>query len=217
VEQRNQLLRSLRERRGGGAMEETLQAWDEQLLSYGARIVERRAQFLRDLQQHAQPIHARLTENQERLGLAYRSSFPLPEKEDLDAIRQAFAAALYEARPEELRRGVSTIGPHRDEISFLINDYDARTYGSQGQQRTAALSLKLAEIDLMREQVGEPPLCLLDDVLSELDDARRAHLFEVTLGACQTLLTCTHTRSLPEEALRHAHLLNVRAGRICEE
>src|SRR5206468_12719952 len=119
-------------------------AWDEQLLTYGSRLVERRAQFLRDLQEHARPIHARLTENQECLGLEYRSSFPLPEEKDAEAIRQSFAAALYEIRPEELRRGVSALGPHRDEVVFLINGYEARTYGSQGQQRTVALSLKLA-------------------------------------------------------------------------
>jgi DNA replication and repair protein RecF len=214
VEQRNQLLRSLREGRGGAALSESLAAWDEQLLNYGSRIVERRAQFLHDLEEYARPIHARLTEDTEYLGLSYRSSFALPERRELEEIRSAFAAALAEARGEERRRGVSTVGPHRDELVFLINGHEARIYGSQGQQRTAALSIKLAELSLIREQAGEPPVCLLDDVMSELDDTRRSHIFDVTLGNCQTVLTCTHTRSLPEEALRHARILEVRSGSV---
>jgi DNA replication and repair protein RecF len=213
IEQRNLLLRALREGRGGG-LADSLEAWDEQLLNHGSRIVERRAHFLRDLEEHARPIHAQLTDNAEYLGLAYRGSFPLPERQTADTIREAFAEALAAARGEELRRGVSTVGPHRDDLVFLINGHEARIYGSQGQQRTAALSVKLAEIHLIRDQVGEPPVCLLDDVMSELDDMRRAHLFDVTLRTCQTVLTCTHTRSLPEEALRSARILHVRAGMI---
>lgn len=213
LEQRNLLLRAMREERGGG-FAESLDGWNEELLNHGSRIVERRANFLRDLEEHARPIHSQLTENSEYLGLAYRGSFPLPERQTTDTIREAFAEALAAARKEELRRGVSTVGPHRDDFVFLINGHETRIYGSQGQQRTAALSVKLAEIHLIRDQVGEPPICLLDDVMSELDDMRRAQLFDVTLGTCQTVLTCTHTRSLPEEALRSARILQVRAGTI---
>jgi DNA replication and repair protein RecF len=216
IEQRNLLLRAMREGRGGG-LADSLEAWDEQLLNHGSRIVERRAHFLRDLEEHARPIHAQLTDNGEYLGLAYRSSFPLPEKQTTDTIREAFAEALVAARGEELRRGVSTVGPHRDDVIFLINGHETRIYGSQGQQRTAALSVKLAEIHLIRDQVGEPPVCLLDDVMSELDDMRRSHLFDVTLDTCQTILTCTHTRSLPEKALRSARILQVHAGTIQAE
>jgi DNA replication and repair protein RecF len=169
LEQRNRLLKAMREG-GSRGLEESLVIWDEQLLEHGARMVERRRQFARHLEELARPIHGQLTEAGEALSLAYECSFPLPEAEGLEAIRPAFAAALREARAEETRRAVSLVGPHRDDLVFRINDLDVRTYGSQGQQRTAALSTRLAEVELVREVTEEPPVCLLDDVLSELDD-----------------------------------------------
>src|SRR5207247_2634256 len=148
-----------------------------------------------------------LTEEAEYLGLSYKPSVPITGEPALDEIRMAFTEALQAARPEELRRGVSVVGPHRDELVFLINGYDAKVYGSQGQQRTVALSAKLAEVDLIRDLTEETPVCLLDDVMSELDEGRRRHLFEVTFGTCQTLLTCTDTGALPAELLRQADVL----------
>lgn len=213
LEQRNRLLKALREGGQRGLLADSLAAWDEQLLDHGAHLVERRRQFVRHLEEFARPIHARLTEEAETLGLIYESSFPLPEG-GAGEIRPAFAAALAEHRPEELRRAVSLIGPHRDDLLIQINGRDVRVYGSQGQQRTAALSIRLAEIELIREIIEEPPVCLLDDVLSELDDLRRAQIFDVTIGACQTFLTCTSTRSLPEAVLARARLYRVDAGTL---
>jgi DNA replication and repair protein RecF len=214
LEQRNQLLKQSRERSRAGHLEESLAAWDEQLVSYGARIVERRFQFLNRLQEFARPIHTLLTEEAEYLGLSYKPSVPVAGEPALEEIRMAFTEALRAARPEELRRGVSVVGPHRDELHFLINGYDARIYGSQGQQRTVALSAKLAEVELIRDLMEEAPVCLLDDVMSELDERRRRHLFEVTFGTCQTLLTCTDTGLLPPDLLRQAEVLEVRGGTL---
>jgi DNA replication and repair protein RecF len=215
LEQRNRLLKALREGGQRSFLGDSLAAWDEQLVEHGAHMVQRRRQFVRHLEELARPIHARLTEGEEQLGLAYECSFPLPEG-DADAVRAAFAQALQESRPEELRRGVSVVGPHRDDLLFVINGRDVRIYGSQGQQRTAALSTRLAEIEVICELTEEPPVCLLDDVLSELDDLRRAQIFDVTIGACQTFLTCTHTRALPAAVLANARIYQVSAGTLTE-
>jgi DNA replication and repair protein RecF len=215
LEQRNRLLKALREGGQRGLLGDSLATWDEQLIEHGAHMVHRRRQFVRHLEELARPIHARLTEGEEQLGLTYECSFPLPEG-DAAAVRAAFAQALQEARPEELRRGVSVVGPHRDDLLFAINDRDVRVFGSQGQQRTAALSTRLAEIEVIRELTEEPPVCLLDDVLSELDDLRRAQIFDVTIGACQTFLTCTHTRALPASVLANARIYQVTAGTLSE-
>ncbi len=216
LEQRNRLLKALRDGGQRGLLGDSLAAWDEQLLEHGSHMVQRRRLFVRHLEELARPIHARLTEGEERLGLSYECSFPLPEG-GVEEIRTAFAQALREHRTEELRRGISLVGPHRDDLLLEINGRDVRIYGSQGQQRTAALSTRLAEIEVIRELTEEPPVCLLDDVLSELDDLRRAQLFDVTVGTCQTFLTCTHTRSLPNAVLANARVYRVNGGTLGEE
>ncbi len=216
LEQRNRLLKALREGGQRGMLSDSLEAWDEQLLEHGAVMVERRRQFVRHLEELARGVHARLTEAGEELALTYDCSFPLPPEPGLESVRTAFAAALREGRAEELRRGMSLVGPHRDDLLLQVNGREVRVYGSQGQQRTAALSVRLAEIELIRELTEEPPVCLLDDVLSELDDLRRAQIFDVTLCACQTFLTCTSTRSLPDGVLSQAQVYEVSAGTVRE-
>ncbi len=219
LDQRTRLLKVLRERGGPRAAdrEESLAEWTAQLVRYGARLVERRAAFLRRLAEFAQPIHALLTDQREHLGLAYESSFALPRAGGSDETAGAFAEALAGVRHEELRRGVCLIGPHRDDLSFLFNGREARVYGSQAQQRSVVLSARLAELELLREECGESPVCLLDDVLSELDDRRREHLFEIITGAGQVLLTGTDEDALPEGARRAATLHEVREGSIVGE
>lgn len=216
LEQRNRLLKAIRESGWRAGIGDSLAVWDEQLLEHGSHMVQRRRQFIRHLEELALPIHARLTEEGEELGITYECSFPLPEADGVEEVRAAFEAALREHRAEELRRGVSLVGPHRDDLLFQVDGRDVRVYGSQGQQRTAALSTRLAEIEVIRELTEEPPVCLLDDVLSELDDLRRAQLFDVTVGACQTFLTCTSTRSLPAAVLANARLFRVTAGTLTE-
>lgn len=128
------------------------------------------------------------------------------------AIGDAFRSRLKEVALEEARRGTTLVGPQRDDLVFLIDGADARVYGSQGQQRTVALSLKLAEFRLIEEYVGEPPVMLLDDVMSDLDDARRSHLLAWIRRRCQTFLTCTNLRSFPEEMLAEAAIFRILQG-----
>ena len=124
---------------------------------------------------------------------------------------------LHEARRRELERGMTLIGPHRNDLHFFVNGYDIQTYGSQGQQRTTALSLKLAEIDLVKQEVGETPVLLLDDVLSELDDYRQSHLLNIMQGQVQTFVTTTNIAGLDHETIRKAKLYEVSAGKVTSD
>jgi len=210
VEQRNRLLKLMRDRSMRATVEETLSAWTEQLVHYGSRLAERRRHFLDQLREFSRPIHSLLTDQRERLSVDYQPSFKVSE--NLEEIQTAFRTALGEVREEELRRQVTLVGPHRDDVLFLVNGRDVRTFGSQGQQRTVALSVKLAEVELMRDLTGESPVCLLDDVFSELDARRRAHIFDVTLDSCQTFLSTTDLELLPREIQGRAEVFEVREG-----
>src|SRR5579884_4011821 len=132
----------------------------------------------------------------------------------MEAIAAAFREHLRRVASEEARRGTTLIGPQRDDLVFLIDGADARIYGSQGQQRTVALSLKLAEFRLIEEYVGEPPVMLLDDVMSDLDDTRRRHLLSWIRRRCQTFITCTNLRAFPKEILAEAAAFRVVAGTV---
>lgn len=109
---------------------------------------------------------------------------------------------------------MTLVGPHRDELQFFVNGYDVQTYGSQGQQRTTALSLKLAEIELIKQEVGEAPILLLDDVLSELDDYRQSHLLNTIQGSVQTFVTTTSVEGIQHETIQSARLFEVSAGTV---
>jgi len=215
IEQRNRLLKLSRDRSARASLEGNLEAWNEQLVSYGSKLVERRKQFISRLQDFAQPIHATLTDEQERLSVVYQPSFKLPD--EAATIPDAFRGALSEVREEERRRQISVVGPHRDDLMFLVNGRDIRTFGSQGQQRTVALSMKLAEVELMRDLTDESPVCLLDDVFSELDAKRRAHIFDVTFRRCQTFLSTTDVELLPADVLKQADLLRVDTGIVTRQ
>lgn len=215
IDQRNRLLKLSRDRSMRSSVEGNLEAWNEQLVTYGSKLVERRKQFVTRLQELAQPIHATLTEDQERLSVVYQPSFKIPEEPT--GIPEAYRTALSEVREEERRRQITLAGPHRDDLVFLVNGRDIRTFGSQGQQRTVALSMKLAEVELMRDLSGESPVCLLDDVFSELDAKRRAHIFDVTFRRCQTFLSTTDVELLPPDVLKQADLLRVQSGSVMRQ
>jgi DNA replication and repair protein RecF len=225
LEQRNRLLK---QGGGQGVEPETLSAWSEQLVEHGVRLVERRQRFVEGLAEYAVAVHAELSEGTERLTVAYAPSFRLPrrppatgggsEAEQAEAwraaLRESFLGALGEVRREELRRQVTLVGPHRDDVTLLLNGREARLYGSQGQQRSAALSIKLAELRLMKELGGEAPVCLLDDVFSELDARRRAHLFASLGERGQTVLTTTELELLPAELRAAATVFRVEGGSV---
>ena len=121
---------------------------------------------------------------------------------------------LEEIKQREIERGITLIGPHRDDLQFFVNDYDVQVYGSQGQQRTTALSLKLAEIELIKQETKETPILLLDDVLSELDDYRQSHLLNTIQGEVQTFVTTTSVEGIHHDTIQHAKLFHVKQGSI---
>lgn len=177
LKQRNQLLKDIYFRPD---LEGTLFAWDEQIVSFGTEIIEQRGRFLEEMNEIVSSVHGTITGGTEQLILKYE-----PECES-GSLREE----LERARQKDIRTGMTSRGPHRDDICFSVNGVDIRKYGSQGQQRTAALSLKLAEIGLVKKKIHDTPVLLLDDVLSELDSKRQNYLLN-SLSDTQTIMTCT--------------------------
>jgi DNA replication and repair protein RecF len=218
LEQRNRLLRDLRDGHAPGSARASLPAWNESLSQHGARLIERRRLFLERLAQLASETHGVLSDGRDSLQVTYNPSFPLGDLTSADAIQARFLEELALVSGEEAARGTTVRGPQRDDIAFLVNGQDCRGFGSQGQQRTVALSLKLAERRLIEELVGEPPLLLLDDVLSDLDDARRSLLFDLTSQAgSQTFLSCTNLRAFSPAVLERAAVYTVTAGEVVRQ
>ena len=213
LEQRNRLLRDLRDGRAPRTARESLPAWSAGLAQHGALLIERRRLFLERLAQLARDTHQTLSDGRDDLVVSYLPSFPLDGLTGAEGIQARFGEELASVAAEEAARGTTARGPQRDDIAFLVNGADCRLFGSQGQQRTVALSLKLAERQLIEELVGEPPLLLLDDVLSDLDDARRSLLFDLTARAgSQTFLSCTNLRAFSPAVLERAAVYEVTAG-----
>ena len=166
---------------------DTLPVWDEQLCKYAATIVKKRMEFLEKLSPYAQEVHAYLTDGAEELRVSLDKKYVGDEQE----IAQTLMRRLANVYEKDMRLGFTTVGPHRDDLDVLISGVDAKSYASQGQTRTAALSLKLAEVQIFKDVSGEYPVLILDDVMSELDLPRRKKLLQRIHGI-QTLLTCTH-------------------------
>ena len=177
VNQRNNLLKQISFRPD---LKDTLDVWDSQLADYGKKVIKSRRDFIKELNELAAPIHEKLSGGRERLAISYSPS----------VAEHDFEKQLLLQRDRDLVLKSTGIGPHRDDISFYTNDVDIRKYGSQGQQRTAALSLKLAEIEFVRHSLKDTPVLLLDDVLSELDSFRQNYLME-SINDIQTIITCT--------------------------
>ena len=226
--QRNALLKQLGEN-GGDATQ--LDFWDEKLAAAGAQLIRTRIQAVQELERLAARLHSELTRGSEVLRLAYQPAYdPLPPPPgqyslpmdalvdrsgiSLEQIRQGFLTSLVRLRSEEIARGVTTIGPHRDELRFLSNGIDLGIYGSRGQVRTAMLALKLAEVAWMQAKTGEWPVLLLDEVLAELDIQRRADLLERFSRCEQALLTTTDLDLFSTDFVQKATLWNVQGGRI---
>lgn len=200
--QRNNLLKQIGYNR---TLLETLEVWDSQLLEYGTHIIKGRATFLEELNPLVGKIHAKLSGGREVLTLSYEPSV---------------SAELYE---EKLKRSIERdicqkatgCGPHRDDVAFFIGKENVKIFGSQGQQRTAALSLKLAELELVRKKIGENPVLLLDDVLSELDRKRQQHLLDGIEGI-QTILTCTGLEEFVGDRKRFHRICHVVDGTVTQ-
>lgn len=230
--QRNHLLRHLRE---GGDFGQ-LEFWNERLVERGSQLIATRLRAVSALNNLGQEIHLHLTGGEEDLRLFYRSSLPLEEgarspyqlpldmlhhpasrtiQPQLPAkeIANLFHQRLRERRRQEVERGVTLVGPHRDDLRFFIGGMDLTIYGSRGQQRTCALSLKLAQEGLIRRETGEEPILLLDDVMSELDPARREYLL-ASIGEEQVIITATELAPFPPDFLKKATLFRIVEGRV---
>lgn len=189
---------------------DTLPVWDEQLCKYAATIIKKRMEFLDKLSPYAEEMHAYLTDGKERLEVKFSSSYKGKEEEELS---QTLARRLANNYEKDLRLGFTTVGPHRDDLEVSIAGVDAKAYASQGQTRTAALALKLSEVQIFKELSGEYPILVLDDVMSELDLPRRKKLLRKIEGI-QTLLTCTHTERVLYGA--DCNRIRIENGRIKE-
>ena len=227
--QRNALLKRIGEKRAGAV---ELEYWDERMADCGGRIIAGRGAFLRELDIKARETHHALSGASESLSLAYQPSIPLTDDSaaaqlafdapgldlnqdfDIDAIRTRFIDALAARRAESIARGMSIVGPHRDELRLRINGRDCGLYGSRGQARTAVMALKFAEMEWMRDQIGVYPLFLLDEVVAELDVKRRAWLTERLDGMTQTLLTTTDLDVFSDDFLRRASVFRVEGGSV---
>jgi DNA replication and repair protein RecF len=221
LKQRNALLKKIRAVRQENesieleTFEPQLRLWDEQLAAAGSRVARRRARVIARLAPIAEFWHKRISGETERLEVNYLPNVKWLEDDPI-IVQQAFLAKIKERRMAEQYQGKTMIGTHRDEIEFVINQTPARYYGSQGQQRTLVLALKLAELKLIEEVVGEPPLLLLDDVLAELDPNRQKQLLEVIGDRFQTMITTTHIDTFNHDWIKDSQILAVEAGKISE-
>lgn len=226
VSQRNALLKALNE---GAGNKDQLEVWDEALVKFGAQIILWRIQAVREIERLASRVHHELTRGTEILRLAYEPAYdPLPQPNgqlglkldtvidrssiELDEIREGFSSRLKQIRAEEIARGVTTIGPHRDDLRFIINKADVSDYGSRGQMRTTLLALKLAEVEWMKERTGEYPVILLDEVMAELDTSRRADLLKYVNDDRQVLFTTTDLTLFSKEFSEKAEIWDVKDG-----
>lgn len=226
--QRNALLKALSERGGNG---DSLSIWDETLARLGAQLILWRIQAIQEIERLAARIHYELTHGVEVLRLAYEPAYdPLPKPNGqlglkldtvvdrsrltLEEIEAGFRQRLAQLRGEEIARGVTTIGPHRDELRFLANNLDLGHYGSRGQIRTALLSLKLAEVQWIKERSGEWPVILLDEVMAELDQQRRSDLLKYVHQTEQVFFTTTDLNLFPAEFATSAEIWEVAAGTV---
>lgn len=217
--------------------EDQLLFWDEQLAELGALLIVRRQETIAELDRLGRNRYRLLVDQQETFRLHYAPSFDPQQRPLLDYQRplsleellpsaqtqpsppevvDAFKLYLRQARREEIARGVTVVGPHRDDMHFTVDGVDMTLYGSRGQQRSAALALKLAEVDLMVQVTGESPVLLLDDVMSELDAGRRARVMGMVEGVEQAILTTTDWADFTNEFRAQAHLLQLTAGQIDE-
>ncbi len=216
LKQRNRLLLAIAEK---SASADSLSVWDEQLLAAGCRVIVKRAEAAGRLAALGAGIHAAITSGQEELLITYRPFFTGTELAAGDwrspaEVQERFLAAMQRLRRAEMARGQSLVGPQRDDLQFCIAGRDIRSFGSQGQQRTAVLACKLAELEFMRLETGEYPVLLLDDVLSELDQQRRQYFLQVVTERVQTFITTTSLHSFSAEFLAGAQVAAIECGKV---
>ena len=198
LEQRNQLLKDVSFE---PSLYDTLDSWDEQLVIAGEEIIKRRSEFIRELAEITVSVHEKISGKREILNLLYEP----------DVLKEEFSEKLRENRQKDLKNRTTSVGPHRDDMAFDLNGMDARVYGSQGQQRSCALSLKLAEIEMVKKVSHEAPVLLLDDVMSELDFHRQNDLLK-SIDGVQTLITCTGMEDFLNRGFQADEVYEIKEG-----
>ena len=200
VNQRNKLLKDMY---FNPSLRDTLNIWDSQLISFGSKIIERRKLFVEQLNDIIYDIHKKLSGGREELLIKYEP----------DVMIEDYEKSLMEGQERDIKLKQTGTGPHRDDFSFIVGDIDIRKFGSQGQQRTAALSLKLSEIELVKKMTKDNPVLLLDDVLSELDSNRQNYLLS-TIGDIQTIITCTGLDEFVNNRFEIDRVFHIENGKI---
>ena len=200
VNQRNKLLKDMYM---NPDLKETLNIWDMQLVSFGSKIIERRKFFAEQLNEIIYDIHKKLSGDKEEIKIVYEPDTEIDE----------FEKKLKFNQDRDIKSKMTTVGPHRDDFSFYVGDIDIRKFGSQGQQRTAALSLKLSEIEIVKKITRDTPILLLDDVLSELDSNRQNYLLN-SIGNIQTIITCTGLEEFVNNRFEINKVFNVSDGNV---
>lgn len=215
LKQRNLYLKQLLY---GKAKDEVyLQVLTEQLAIAGASVVKFRLEFVQKLEKWAQPLHSQISHQKEKLEIQYKSSVPFSGEKDKDALYLKLLEEQVRVQQRERDQGQTLFGPHRDDLVFYVNERNVHQFGSQGQQRTTVLSLKLAEIECMKDVLGEYPILLLDDVLSELDDDRQTHLLKTIEKKVQTFLTTTSLDGIKRNKIEEPTIFRVEAGKVERE
>ncbi|XJZ27336.1 DNA replication/repair protein RecF [Bacillota bacterium Lsc_1132] len=210
LQQRNHYLKMMQIKKQSD--QTMLEILTEQFIQTAVKIVAKRFEFLRQLENWAQPIHKGISRGLETLKIEYKPSLDVSEGQDLSKMVASFEEKFSKVKEREIDRGTTLFGPHRDDLLFFVNERDVQTFGSQGQQRTTALSLKLAEIELIHSEIDEYPILLLDDVLSELDDYRQSHLLNTIQGKVQTFVTTTSIDGIDHQTLKDASTFTVESG-----
>jgi len=200
LKQRNNLLKEIQKDK---SLKETLFVWDSQLIRFGKKIIKQRQKFIDDISDVAADIHDKITGGRESLKIVYKP----------DVSTEDFERKIEKNTDRDIFYGTTGTGPHKDDISFLINDFDARDYGSQGQQRCAVLASKLAEIQIIKNEKNTRPVLLLDDVLSELDEKRQAFLLE-SIKDIQVIVTCTGVEDFIKRYGNDARIFFVENGKV---
>lgn len=212
LKQRNSLLKQLQRRETKQTT--MLEVLTEQLIQHAVIILNKRFIFIKLLRKWAAQIHYQISHELEELEIKYDTTIDVSEDDHQESIAAIYAQKFKEIGEKEIERGTTLAGPHRDDLIFYVNGKDVQIYGSQGQQRTTALSLKLAEIELIYNEVGEYPILLLDDVLSELDDFRQSHLLNTIQGKVQTFVSTTSVDGINHETLKKAELFHIADGMV---
>lgn len=210
LQQRNHYLKQLQTRKQKD--QTMLDVLTEQFIEMAVKITKKRFEFVRMLESWAKPIHSGISRNLETLEILYKPSLEVSDDQEWSKMVEIYERKFDQIREREIDRGVTLVGPHRDDLQFIVNDRDVQTFGSQGQQRTTALSVKLAEIELIHSEIKEYPILLLDDVLSELDDYRQSHLLNTIQGKVQTFVTTTNVDGIDHQTLNEATTFHVEAG-----